>query len=49
MKETVITDVQEKIAYKIEIIGSECAVSLDAPMKNMMLLVNEMENLLICL
>ena len=42
-QETVIADVKEKIENKIEIIGPECAVPLDAPMENMMFLVKEVK------
>ena len=39
--ETIAADVREKIENKINIIGPECAVPLDAPMKNLKLLAFE--------
>ena len=39
--EKIALDVQEKIKNKINIIGPECAVPLDAPIENMKILVRE--------
>jgi MtaA/CmuA family methyltransferase len=37
-------DVREKIAANIQVIGPECAVPLDAPYRNMQVLVHEVHN-----
>ena len=37
--ETILADVREKLDSRIDIIGPECAVPLDAPFRNMQLLV----------
>ena len=42
-EETIVQDVREKIANKIDIIGPECAVPLDAPYRNMKLLADEVK------
>jgi len=41
--ETITADVREKIAARIDIIGPECAVPLDAPYRNMQLLASEVK------
>ncbi len=43
--ELITQDVQEKIAAGIDIIGPECAVPLDAPMKNLVWLAREAKRL----
>ena len=43
--ELITQDVQEKIATGIDIIGPECAVPLDAPMKNLVWLAREAKRL----
>jgi MtaA/CmuA family methyltransferase len=40
-EETIRQDVREKIAAGIDVIGPECAVPLDAPYRNMQILVEE--------
>lgn len=42
-EETIVQDVQEKKANKIDIIGPECAVPLDAPSENMKVLADEVK------
>ena len=39
--ETVALDVAEKLAHRIEVIGPECAVPLDAPYRNLALIAEE--------
>jgi MtaA/CmuA family methyltransferase len=39
--ETVAADVAEKLAHRIEVIGPECAVPLDAPYQNLRLITEE--------
>jgi [methyl-Co(III) methanol-specific corrinoid protein]:coenzyme M methyltransferase len=40
-EEEIVADVAEKVRYGIEVIGPECAVPLDAPWRNMRVLVEE--------
>ena len=43
--EQIAADVREKVAHRIDIIGPECAVPLDAPCDNMRLLADEVKRL----
>ena len=43
--ESITADVEQKVAAGIEIIGPECAVPLDAPMKNLVWLAREAKRL----